>query len=109
MPAEDRFILASYFLDECTLAEVARTLRLHESTISRKLDRITAALRKSIKAGLKRRGMSHAEAEEVFNAVDVRDLQVNLRAGLTQDSKVTAFSRKGISGAALPESEPESH
>jgi len=109
VPAEDRFILASYFLDERTLAEIARTLRLHESTISRKLDRITAALRKSIKAGLKRRGMSHAETEEVFNAVDVRDLQVNLRAGLAQDSKVTAFSRKGISGPALPESEPESH
>ena len=109
VPSEDRFILASYFLDERTLAEIARTLRLHESTISRKLDRITAALRKSIKAGLKRRGMSHAAAEELFNAVDVRDLQVNLRAGLAQESQVTAFSRKGISGPALSEGEQGPH
>ena len=109
LPAEERFILASYFLDERTLAEIARTLRVHESTISRKLDRITAALRKNIKAGLKRRGMSHAEAEEVFSEVDVRDLRVNLRAGLSQESELGTFSRKGISGAGLPEREPESH
>src|SRR5919198_206670 len=38
LPAEERFILASYYLDERTLAEIARTLRVHESTISRKLD-----------------------------------------------------------------------
>ena len=107
--SEDRFILSSYFLDERTLAEIARTLRLHESTISRKLDRITQGIRKDIKAGLRKRGMSHRQAEEAFSEIDVRDLQVNLRDRLTQESKVAAFSRKGIRGPGLPESEPESH
>src|SRR5579864_7805209 len=79
---EDRFILASYFLDDRTLAEIARTLRLHESTISRKLDRITEGIRKSIKSGLRRRGMTHRQAEELFSEIDVRDLQVNLRTAL---------------------------
>src|SRR5256885_15093838 len=31
LPAEDRFVLASYYLDDRTLAEIARTLGLHES------------------------------------------------------------------------------
>lgn len=106
---EERFILSSYFLDERTLAEIARSLRLHESTISRKLDRITEAVRKAIKAGLRRRGMTHRQAEEVFSEIDVRDLQVNLRGRLTQESKVSTFSSKGIREAGLPESEPESH
>src|SRR5947209_16364733 len=33
LPAEDKFILASYFLDDRTLAEIARMLNVHESTI----------------------------------------------------------------------------
>lgn len=106
---EDRFILSSYYLDERTLAEIARTLRVHESTISRKLDRITQAIRKSIKAGLRRKGMTYQQAEEAFTEIDVRDLQVNLRDRLSQESKVATFSKKGIRGAGLRESEPESH
>src|SRR2546430_13420276 len=38
LPAEDRFVLASYYLDDRTLAEIARTLGVHVSTISRKVD-----------------------------------------------------------------------
>src|SRR5438270_12453676 len=38
---EDRFILASYFLDERTLAEIARSLSVHESTISRRVEKLT--------------------------------------------------------------------
>src|SRR5947207_11979628 len=38
LSAEDRFVLASYFLDQRTLAQVARTLSVHESTISRKVE-----------------------------------------------------------------------
>src|SRR6185437_9047757 len=36
LSAEERFVLSSYFLDNRTLADIARTLRVHESTISRK-------------------------------------------------------------------------
>ena len=42
LAAEDKFILANYYLDDRTLAEIARLLGVHESTISRKLEKITA-------------------------------------------------------------------
>src|SRR5882762_9478800 len=45
LTSEDRYVLASYFLDGRTLAEVARTLGLHESTISRRVDKLARGLR----------------------------------------------------------------
>jgi RNA polymerase sigma-70 factor, ECF subfamily len=90
LSAEDRFTLASYYLDGRTLAEIARTLGLHESSVSRRLDRLATALRKRILAGLRTRGMSHAQAAEALEA-DVRDLQLNLRSRLTQDSTTKTF------------------
>ncbi len=92
---EDRFTLASYYLDGQTLAEIARTLGLHESSISRRLDRLATGLRKRILAGLRMQGMSHAQATEALE-IDVRDLQLNLRSRLTQDSTAKTFpgSRK---------------
>jgi RNA polymerase sigma-70 factor (ECF subfamily) len=90
LSAEDRFTLASYYLDGRTLAEIARTLGLHESSVSRRLDRLAAGLRKRILAGLRLRGMSHAQASEALEA-DVRDLQLNLRSRLTQDSAAKTF------------------
>lgn len=93
LPAEDRFILASYFLDNRTLAEIARTVGLHESTISRKVDRLAKSLRKQILAGLGRRGMSRREAQEALD-VDVRDLRLNIRNRLTQENPASAFSEK---------------
>ena len=62
LSSEDRFTLASYYLDGRTLAEIARTLGLHESSVSRRLDRLAAGLRKRILAGLRMQGMSHAQA-----------------------------------------------
>ncbi|HZC21866.1 MAG TPA: sigma-70 family RNA polymerase sigma factor, partial [Candidatus Binatia bacterium] len=56
LPAEDRMVLSAYYLDERTLADIARMLGVHESTISRKLDKLTKALRKQIITGLTRRG-----------------------------------------------------
>ena len=90
---EDRFVLASYFLDERTLAEIARTLGVHESTISRKLDKLAKSLRKQILASLGRRGMSRRQAREALE-VDVRDLRVNIRSQLAQESGARAFSKK---------------
>jgi RNA polymerase sigma-70 factor, ECF subfamily len=77
-------------LDGRTLAEIARVLGLHESSISRRLDRVSTALRKRILAGLRERGLSHAQATEALDT-DVRDLRVDLRARLTQDSSPTTF------------------
>ena len=45
-----------------TLAEIARMLTVHESTISRKLDKLAKSLRKQILAGLGRRGLSRRQA-----------------------------------------------
>ncbi|MGB0116639.1 MAG: sigma-70 family RNA polymerase sigma factor [Terriglobales bacterium] len=90
LSSEDRFTLASYYLDGRTLAEIAATLGLHESSVSRRLDRLATALRKRILAGLRTHGMSHAQASEALEA-DVRDLRLNLRSRLTQDSGPTTF------------------
>jgi len=86
---EDRFLLSAYFLDGRTLAEIARVLKVHESTISRKLNRTTAQLRKSILRALVEAGMSKQQAEEALEA-DVRDLVFDLRASL-QESSVKPF------------------
>jgi RNA polymerase sigma-70 factor (ECF subfamily) len=90
LSSEDRFTLASYYLDGRTLAEIARTLGLHESCVSRRLDRLSIGLRKRILAGLRALGMSHAQAAEALET-DVRDLQLNLRSRLTQDSGIKTF------------------
>ncbi len=93
LSAEDRFVLASYYLDERTLAEIARALSVHESTISRKLDKMAKSLRKKILAALERRGMSRRQAQEALE-VDVRDLRVNIRNRLLQETASTAFPEK---------------
>jgi RNA polymerase sigma-70 factor (ECF subfamily) len=98
LSSEDKFILASYFLDSRTLAEIARTLKVHESTISRRVDKLAKSLRKRILAGLGRQGMSRRQAEEAME-VDVRDLRVNLRARLVQESASPAFSEKKAEGS----------
>ncbi len=84
LPADDRLILAAYYLDGRTLAEIGRMLGVHESTISRKVDKATAAIRKRIVKELRSRGMSAAEAEEALQA-DVRDLKIDVRIGLVQE------------------------
>ena len=90
LSSEDRFTLASYYLDGRTLAEIARTLGLHESSVSRRLDRLATGLRKRILAGLRMHGMSHAQATEALET-DVRDIRLNLRSRLTQDSGAKTF------------------
>ena len=93
LSAEDRTILSAYYLDGRTLAEIARMLGVHESTISRKLDKLAKGLRKQILANLVRCGLSRRQAEEALD-VDVRDLQVNIRHTLAQDSSPPPFSEK---------------
>ena len=91
LSGEDRIVLAAYYLDGRTLAEVARMLDVHESTISRKVDKLAKTLRKRILAGMVQQGMSRRQAEEALE-VDVRDLQVDIRRSLAQESPAAAFS-----------------
>lgn len=103
LSGEDRMVLSAYYLDGRTLAEIARMLRVHESTISRKLDKLAKSLRKQIVAALGRRGMSRRQAEEALE-VDVRDLHLDIRRSLTQESSPPAFSEKRVE-ARVPEGE----
>ncbi len=85
LSAEERFILASYYLDGRTLAEIARILGVHESTISRRVEKITGSIRKRIVDRLVGRGMSPRQAEEALEA-DVRDFSLDVRGRLMQES-----------------------
>jgi RNA polymerase sigma-70 factor, ECF subfamily len=83
LSSEERLILASYYLDGRTLAGIARILGVHESTISRRLEKVTISLRKRIVRELRRRGMSAREIDEALQT-DVRDLTVDIRGTLLQ-------------------------
>jgi RNA polymerase sigma-70 factor (ECF subfamily) len=98
LPAEDRFILAAYFLDGRTLAEIARMLRVHESTISRKVDKLTRQLRENIIKRLMSCGFGRRAAEEALE-IDVRDLAVDVKSRL-QGTAGTAFNSKEERSAA---------
>jgi len=78
---EERFLLSSYFLDGRRLAEIGRMLGIHESTISRKLEKLLKDVRKRIRKELERRGMSRRQAEEALEA-DVRDFALDVRSRL---------------------------
>jgi RNA polymerase sigma-70 factor (ECF subfamily) len=95
LSAEDRTVLSAYYLDGRTLAEIARMLGVHESTISRKLDKLAKSLRKHIIAVLTRCGMSRRQAEEALEA-DVRDVQIDIRRTLAQESLPRTFSEKTV-------------
>jgi RNA polymerase sigma-70 factor, ECF subfamily len=89
--ADERFLLAAYFLDHRTLAEIAKLQGLHESTISRRLDRLRTSVRKNIRKRIVQAGLSARQADEAMADVDVRDLRVAVRETLQQDSPAPAF------------------
>ncbi len=93
LSAEDRFVLAAYYLDDRTLADIARALSVHESTISRKVGKLAKSLRKQILAALGRHGMSRRQAEEALE-VDVRDLRLNIGSRLAQETVTGTFPDK---------------
>jgi len=70
---EEKFLLASYYLDGRRLHEIAALLGVHEATVSRKLKRVTVSVRKHLLRALERRGLSRRAAEEAL-AADPRDL-----------------------------------
>jgi RNA polymerase sigma-70 factor (ECF subfamily) len=84
LAAEDKFILAGYYLDGRTLADIARMLGVHESTVSRRLEKITTLTRKAILAGLVKRGMSSKEAGQAME-VEVSEFSLDVRRRLMQE------------------------
>lgn len=105
LPAEDRYVLASYFLDKRTLAEIARTLGVHESTVSRKVEKLVKNIRKQIVVRLTRAGMSRQQAEEAME-IDVRDFSLNVGAALRPGEKPPALS-SDLSDELVQESSPK--
>ena len=93
LDAEERFLLASWYLDRRTLADIGRQLRVHESTVSRRLDRLTGTLRKRVRKRLQAAGLSSRECDERMQELDVRDLNVDVAATLKQESPVESFHR----------------
>jgi RNA polymerase sigma-70 factor (ECF subfamily) len=93
--AEERYLLAAYYLDGQTLLEIARVLGVHEATVSRRLHRTADQIRKQILKNLQRHGMSRRQAEEAMG-VDARDLELNLKK-LLQNSQSEAFQEQAAS------------
>ena len=93
--AEERYLLAAYYLDEQTLLEIAHVLGVHEATVSRRLHRATDQIRKQILKNLERYGMSRRAAQEAMGA-DARDVEVNLKK-LLQNSQSEAFQEQAAS------------
>ena len=81
LPGEERFLLSTYYLDGRTLAQVAQMLGVHESTVSRRLEKLVQTVRRSLLKRLATGGMSRRQAAEALEA-DVRDLGIDVRGQL---------------------------
>ena len=86
---DERFLLSAWFLDQRTLLEISRILRVHEATVSRRLQRLTEKLHKELVRNLQAFGMSKAAAKEALGT-DPRDIDINLR-NLLQASQPAPF------------------
>jgi RNA polymerase sigma-70 factor len=53
LTARERMLLACYYVDQLTLAEIGRMLREHESTVSRQLERMRRTLREHVTQALR--------------------------------------------------------
>jgi RNA polymerase sigma-70 factor (ECF subfamily) len=94
LPPEERFLLSAWFLDQRTLLEISHILRVHEATVSRRLQRLTTRLHKELLKNMQASGMSRAAAEEALGT-DPRDIDINLRT-LLQVSRPAAFLQQGV-------------
>ena len=90
--ADERFLLAAYYLDGRTLLQIAQVLHVHEATVSRKLRRAVEEMRKQVLRNLRQAGLSRRAAEEALGA-DPRDLDLNWKK-LLQYSQANAFQEK---------------
>jgi RNA polymerase sigma-70 factor (ECF subfamily) len=92
--AEERFLLSSYYLDQHTLEEMSRVMRVSVATISRKLKRATDRLRKQLLRTLIGRGLSRRAAQETLGT-DPRDMDINLRKLLQKSGKDPNSNKEG--------------
>jgi RNA polymerase sigma-70 factor (ECF subfamily) len=91
LDSEERFLLASYYLDQRTLADIGRQLRVHESTVSRKLEKLTGSLQKQIRKRMQAAGVDRRRCDEILQDLDVRDLNVDVPRNLRQERPADTF------------------
>jgi len=78
---------------------------VHESTISRKVEKIAGQVRSGILKHLQKGGMSRREAEEALE-IDVRDVQIDVRTRLAAGN-LSGNGLQADAGRAFKESEPK--
>jgi RNA polymerase sigma-70 factor (ECF subfamily) len=66
LSASDRLLLALYYVQEMTLAQIARAQGVHEATISRQLSRVRRELRQAVEQALAAAPLSAAEIDLCF-------------------------------------------
>ena len=76
LDAQERLILGMYYLKDLNLKEIGRLLRVHESTVSRTLDRLKKQLRKSVEKHL--RDHFRVRAAEVPQLIEMAHLEVEV-------------------------------
>jgi len=97
VPPADRLLLSLYYLQELTLAQIARLQAVHEATISRQLDRIRRELRQTVEQALAagsapengraaHPGLSQAEVQLCF-AYALEDWAFDLGSALSSDAR----------------------
>ncbi|HVW10984.1 MAG TPA: sigma-70 family RNA polymerase sigma factor [Bryobacteraceae bacterium] len=101
LETEERFMLSAWFLDRRTLLEISRVLRVHEATVSRRVQRLTARLHDDLLKNLEADGMSRAAAREALG-VEPADLDINLRKLLQYSQAETFPGRSGPAGTDQP-------
>lgn len=94
LPQEGRLLLTLYYLDERSLAEIGKFLNVHESTVSRRVNRLLQETRELVLGELEQQGLKAGAAMEALHT-DVRRLSVDLRRFL-------AVSGRAPQAAALP-------
>ena len=69
LPARDRLRLVCYYAQDLTLAQIGKVLGEHEATVSRRLARTRAAIRKSVERDLGTAGFADDEIVRCFECV----------------------------------------
>jgi RNA polymerase sigma-70 factor len=90
LPARQRLLLAQYYVDRLTLAEIGRVLREHESTISRQLAQVRRELRERVTRSLRMEtpppGLDDAQIALTFE-YSLEDWPFDLSRALVREEK----------------------
>lgn len=94
LPQESRLLLSLYYLDDRSLAEIGKFFHVHESTVSRRLNRLLQETRERVLAGLRQRGLDASAAEEAL-LTDVRRLTLDVTTFLASTGRPQARAPHG--------------